>query len=246
MFARVVVVRMHLDGEFVFGENELCQERKFRRVAQPRPAPFCGHLFPGRAQSAPRVRAGRDAALAPGQPRLTQRFGKFCFFREKWFQGARPPDSRSENGFEKGGLRPHDADSARFSRAARGVPKNRVSRRSPSSIRSSEVAYEIRRWPGAPNASPGTTATCAFSSNWRDNSVASFGSVLRKDATELSRQLLEKAHVAVVPGEAFGAPGHLRISYATSLERIEEGLRRLTRFFGTPRAAREKRAESAS
>src|SRR2546426_222557 len=115
MFARVMVVGMHLDGEFVFGENKLCQERKFRRVAQPRPAPFCGHLFPGRAQSAPRVRAGRDAAFAPGQPRLTQRFGEVCFFREKWFQGARPPDSRSENGFEKGGLQPHDADSDRKS-----------------------------------------------------------------------------------------------------------------------------------
>jgi aspartate aminotransferase len=36
----------------------------------------------------------------------------------------------------------------------------------------------------------------------------------------------------VVPGEPFGAPGYLRISYATSMERIEEGLRRMTRFFG--------------
>ncbi len=35
--------------------------------------------------------------------------------------------------------------------------------------------------------------------------------------------LLERAHVAVVPGTAFGAPGHLRLSYATSIERIEEG-----------------------
>jgi aspartate aminotransferase len=37
--------------------------------------------------------------------------------------------------------------------------------------------------------------------------------------------------VAVVPGSAFGAPGHLRLSYATSIERIEEGLRRMARFF---------------
>ncbi len=48
----------------------------------------------------------------------------------------------------------------------------------------------------------------------------------------LARQLLEREHVAVVPGEAFGAPGYLRFSYATSMERIEEGLRRLERFFG--------------
>jgi len=49
--------------------------------------------------------------------------------------------------------------------------------------------------------------------------------------TAAARQLLEREHVAVVPGEAFGAPGHVRISYATSLERIEEGLRRIARFF---------------
>jgi aspartate aminotransferase len=52
------------------------------------------------------------------------------------------------------------------------------------------------------------------------------------DDTAVSKALLEQAHVAVVPGEAFGSPGHVRISYATSLGRIEEGLRRLERFFG--------------
>ncbi len=51
------------------------------------------------------------------------------------------------------------------------------------------------------------------------------------DSTLIARELLEHEHVAVVPGAAFGAPAHLRISYATSIERIEEGLRRLTRFF---------------
>jgi aspartate aminotransferase len=51
------------------------------------------------------------------------------------------------------------------------------------------------------------------------------------DAAELAKQLLEKAHVAVVAGDAFGAPGYLRMSYATSMERIEEGLRRMERFF---------------
>jgi len=43
--------------------------------------------------------------------------------------------------------------------------------------------------------------------------------------------------VAVVPGEAFGAPGYLRLSYATSIERIEEGLRRIERFFARAEAA---------
>ena len=62
-------------------------------------------------------------------------------------------------------------------------------------------------------------------------------SAFAKTCTELSRLLLEKAHVAVVPGEAFGAPGFLRISYATSIERIDEGLRRLNRFFSRAEAA---------
>ena len=48
----------------------------------------------------------------------------------------------------------------------------------------------------------------------------------------VARLLLEREHVAVVPGVAFGAPGHLRISYATSMDRIDEGLKRMARFFG--------------
>jgi len=50
------------------------------------------------------------------------------------------------------------------------------------------------------------------------------------DTTALASQMLEREHLVVVPGEAFGAPGYLRFSYATSMERIEEGLRRFERF----------------
>ncbi len=60
---------------------------------------------------------------------------------------------------------------------------------------------------------------------------------LAKSCTELSKLLLDKAHVALVPGEAFGAPGFLRLSYATSIERIDEGLRRLEKFFSRAEAA---------
>jgi aspartate aminotransferase len=58
-----------------------------------------------------------------------------------------------------------------------------------------------------------------------------------KNCTELSKLLLDQAHVALVPGEAFGAPGFLRLSYATSIERIDEGLRRLEKFFSRAEAA---------
>lgn len=43
----------------------------------------------------------------------------------------------------------------------------------------------------------------------------------------LSNYLLEEAHVATVNGDAFGSPGHIRLSYAASREKIEEGMRRL-------------------
>lgn len=48
-----------------------------------------------------------------------------------------------------------------------------------------------------------------------------------KDAKDLSIYLLEKANVALVPGEAFGKPGYLRISYACSKEVIIESVKRL-------------------
>ncbi len=49
------------------------------------------------------------------------------------------------------------------------------------------------------------------------------------DSLELSRRLLEEAGVACAPGIDFGdgGEGFLRFSYATSLERLEEGVRRL-------------------
>ena len=56
----------------------------------------------------------------------------------------------------------------------------------------------------------------------------------RLDSAVVARRLLESSHVAVVPGEGFGAPGFLRLSYATSIERIEEGMRRLAEFFTQP------------
>jgi aspartate aminotransferase len=42
--------------------------------------------------------------------------------------------------------------------------------------------------------------------------------------------ILEKLNIILVPGSAFGAPKHLRISYATSMEDIQEGLRKLEEY----------------
>ncbi|MGH9356371.1 MAG: pyridoxal phosphate-dependent aminotransferase [Terriglobia bacterium] len=50
------------------------------------------------------------------------------------------------------------------------------------------------------------------------------------DSTPFVERLLEEEHVALVPGPAFGTREHVRFSYATSQERIDEGLRRLRQF----------------
>jgi aspartate aminotransferase len=47
---------------------------------------------------------------------------------------------------------------------------------------------------------------------------------------ELASILLEEARIAVVPGSAFGMNGYLRLSYATSMEDIKEGLSRFKKF----------------
>jgi len=47
---------------------------------------------------------------------------------------------------------------------------------------------------------------------------------------ELASLILEKVEVAVVPGEAFGPSGYLRLSYATSDADIIEGVTRLKDF----------------
>jgi aspartate aminotransferase len=48
-----------------------------------------------------------------------------------------------------------------------------------------------------------------------------------QDSLALAELLLDEAKIAPVPGEAFGAPGFLRFSYATSMENIEKGMERL-------------------
>jgi aspartate aminotransferase len=51
-----------------------------------------------------------------------------------------------------------------------------------------------------------------------------------RTSAEFAQALLEREHVVVVPGEAFAAPGYIRISYATSRDRLREGATRMLRF----------------
>jgi aspartate aminotransferase len=62
-------------------------------------------------------------------------------------------------------------------------------------------------------------------------SVAEFLSPDRlRTSIDFADTLLREEHVVTTAGEAFDAPGYLRLSYATSLERLREGVTRLIRF----------------
>ena len=51
-----------------------------------------------------------------------------------------------------------------------------------------------------------------------------------KTSAEFAQRLLEEEHTVVTDGAGFGAEGYLRISYATSMEQIQEGIKRIKNF----------------
>jgi aspartate/methionine/tyrosine aminotransferase len=57
------------------------------------------------------------------------------------------------------------------------------------------------------------------------------GGVTPASTTELAEVVLDQAEVAVVPGEAFGSPGYLRLSYALGDDDLVEGVTRLQKLF---------------
>jgi aspartate aminotransferase len=59
-----------------------------------------------------------------------------------------------------------------------------------------------------------------------------WGGVTPTTSLELADLILEQAEVAVVPGEAFGPSGYLRLSYALGDDQLLEGVQRLQRLFG--------------
>jgi len=58
-----------------------------------------------------------------------------------------------------------------------------------------------------------------------------FNDMVIKDSLQLADYILNKVEVAVVPGSAFESEGYLRLSYATSMQDIEEGMKRLKDLF---------------
>ena len=59
------------------------------------------------------------------------------------------------------------------------------------------------------------------------------GPLMIETSADLSEYILDTAEVAVVPGEAFGSPGYVRLSYALGDDDLVEGVSRLQKLFGT-------------
>jgi aspartate aminotransferase len=81
------------------------------------------------------------------------------------------------------------------------------------------------------NAIPGVTCTMpagAFYAYPNLSGVLGRGGI--STPLQFAERLLSEAHVAVVPGEAFGTEHHIRISYATSMKELERGLARIDTF----------------
>jgi len=81
------------------------------------------------------------------------------------------------------------------------------------------------------NAIPGINCQVPGGAFYAFPNVSAYG----MPVSELADRILEQAGVALLPGTAFGhrGEGHLRLSYASSLERIGRGLERLEKFFRT-------------
>ncbi|MBT5020922.1 MAG: pyridoxal phosphate-dependent aminotransferase [Planctomicrobium sp.] len=91
------------------------------------------------------------------------------------------------------------------------------------------VLGRLRDIPGLSFAEPGGAFYAFFD-------VSSYfgkpllGGVTANNATEFCTALLEQAQVGLVTGDAFGAPGYVRLSFATNLETLEQGINQIEKF----------------
>jgi aspartate aminotransferase len=93
--------------------------------------------------------------------------------------------------------------------------------------------YVVRRLseiPGVSMAEPGGAFYAFFDvSSYFGKPLGEQGTKVT-NSTDFCTTLLEQAHVALVSGDAFGAPGYARLSFATDMATIEQGLNRLAKF----------------
>ncbi len=96
-------------------------------------------------------------------------------------------------------------------------------------LRREYVVSRLAAMPGLTMAEPGGAFYAFF------NVSSHFGRPLMSgppvsDSTEFCTALLERAYVALVSGDAFGAPGYVRMSFATTMDNLTKGLDALERF----------------
>ncbi|MCA9047509.1 MAG: pyridoxal phosphate-dependent aminotransferase [Planctomycetaceae bacterium] len=91
------------------------------------------------------------------------------------------------------------------------------------------VIGRMRNMPGVTFADPGGAFYVFFNISSHFGRKLPGGAVV-DNATDFCTALLENAHVALVTGDAFGAPGYLRLSFATSMDILQQGMDALERF----------------
>src|SRR5208283_5426879 len=166
IFCSVRVVGMHLNRKLVVREKEFYKDRELRIGTQVGTAPLRWHAVPAFSQRTSPERPVGNSAIPSGQPSLAERLLQICLLGEKGRKRACAPEAGTEDWLNSRwhGLR-HGQE------AASAREKNLSKRPRPSSMRSMDAAYDKRKKPGAPNASPGTSATWALSRRSFANSV---------------------------------------------------------------------------
>lgn len=92
------------------------------------------------------------------------------------------------------------------------------------------VLDRLRAIPGLSFAEPGGAFYAFFNvSSYFGKPLGQNGTVV-DNASDFCTALLDEAHVGLVTGDAFGAPGYVRLSFATDMQTIETGLDRLAAF----------------
>ena len=101
-------------------------------------------------------------------------------------------------------------------------------------VRTMVAEYQVRRDLLIPrlNAIPGVTCQPPAGAFYAFPDVSGALGSGRETPAELAEVLLKEAHVAVVPGEAFGSDRNVRISFACSREDLDRGLTRIATALG--------------
>lgn len=96
-------------------------------------------------------------------------------------------------------------------------------------VRRDYVSSRLHAIPGLTFAKPGGAFYVFFNiSSYYGKRLG--GGPAVSNATDFCTALLERAHVAIVSGDAFGAPGYVRLSFAASMETLSKGLDAIEEF----------------